>query len=357
MTLTDVAREADVSVATVSRAFKHPERLSERTRERVLRAAIQVNYPVTTPGNGLVFAIIAAETFNPVFSQYIGAVDEQAWQGGHRILLAGTAQDPVREREAIVALRPHADGILLLSPRSQADQIRDCVGSTPVVVSNGASSDYWPTVLMAADAGIAQAIEHLAALGHTHVAFAPGPANSWATQNRLAAMQEHCEIRGMRLTVVGNQAPTVQGGLGAAAAVAASGATAVVGYNDFVALGLRSGLQSMGLVCPGDISIIGIDNGDFAMVSEPPLASITTNIYQSASRAFSLLRTMVIEGNIIGRVERGESQLIVRASTGPAPVNENSLGGSSRTVSSRTAEEKSNSYDSIHSDGRESVDA
>lgn len=309
-----------MSIATASRAFKHPDRLSGRTRQRVLRAANQLNYPVAVRPDGLVFAVIAAETFNPVFSQYLGAVEEQAWQGGHRILLAGTAQDPVREREVVLALRPHSDGILLLSPRSSADEIRDYVGTTPVVVSNGASSDQWPTVLMAADAGIGQAIEHLSALGHSHVAFAPGSATSWANQNRQSALEYHTGVRGMKLTVVGNQAPTVQGGLSAAAAVAASGATAVVAYNDFVALGLRSGLQSLGLHCPADISIIGIDNGDFAIVSEPPLSSITTNIYQSANRAFSLLRTMVIDGNVIGRVERGESQLIVRASTAAARV-------------------------------------
>ncbi len=329
VTLADVARVAGVSVATVSRAFRHPERLSERTLQRVLHAASQVEYQVNSPVNGrtdgLVFALIAAETFNPVFSQYISAVDEQAWEGGHRVLLAGTGSDPVREREAIVALRPHADGILLISPRSGADEIYECIGDTPVVVSNGAASEHWPTVLMSSDLGIAQAIEHLAALGHGHVAFAPGPANSWATQDRLAAMTHHTKIRDIRLTVVGNQIPTVQGGLSASAAVAASGATAVIGYNDFIALGLRSGLKALGLRCPDDISIIGVDNGDFAIVSEPPLTSIATNIYESAKRAFSLLRTMVIEEKSIVRVEKRPSQLIVRASTGSAAVSRNTL--------------------------------
>lgn len=333
-TLFDIARAASVSTATVSRTFNYPDRVSARTRERVLSAAAQLNYThgATMPAHadGLVFAVIVAEIFNPVFGQYLGAIDEQAWQGGHRILLAGSAQDAAREQEAIIALRPHADGILLLSPRSSAEQICEAAGDTPVVVSNGASCENWPTVLMAADAGIGQAIEHLAALGHEHVAFAPGSSNSWANQNRESAMEHHTGMRNMRLTVVGNQAPTVQGGLSAAAAVAASGATAVIAYNDFVALGLLSGLKSLGLACPRDISIIGIDNGDFAVVSEPPLTSITTNIFQSASRAFSLLRTMVIEGIKIGRIESGDSQLIVRESTASASLRESSIKSSPR---------------------------
>ncbi|WP_253257417.1 substrate-binding domain-containing protein, partial [Arthrobacter sp. Hiyo1] len=81
-------------------------------------------------------------------------------------------------------------------------------------------------------------VEHLYALGHRKLAYIPGPASSWANSQRRAAITRFCADWGIELVTVGNQNATVDGGLAAAASVVASGATAVIAYNDLVAIGM-----------------------------------------------------------------------------------------------------------------------
>jgi LacI family transcriptional regulator len=118
--------------------------------------------------------------------------------------------------------------------------------------------------------------------------------------------------------MVGNQAASVLGGMSAAAAVVSSGATAVVAYNDLVALGVTSGARHLGRRCPEDLSVVGIDDIDMAAVSEPGLTSVKLAIDRSGALGLEMLLDL-ITGRPLAREEvRLESQLIVRRSTSPS---------------------------------------
>ncbi len=312
-TLTDVARRAGVSVATASRAFGEPERLAAGTRQRVLAAADELGYVgAQSAAARRTIGVVFPDVANPVYATTLKAIQAQAWHGRHRIVVFDADEDPRREREQIERAR-ELDGMLLCSPRLPDDDVLELVGSTPCVIVNR-SIDPLPSVLMDTEFGPTQAIEHLIALGHTHIAYASGPRGSWADVRRSHAIEQACERHGIRLSRLSHHAASIQGGRAAAAPTVASGATAVVAYNDLVALGLEAGLTELGLSCPDDMSIVGIDDIDLAGAVTPGLTTVRMPIDRCGSLAVELLVQALGGHSPTEPVVLG-SQLIVRSST------------------------------------------
>lgn len=314
-TLTEVARAAGVSLATASRAFKDPDRLAASTRERVQRAASELGY--TSGANGqrrTTFAVIVPDAANPIFASLIASMQAQAWSGRHRMMLVNTFEHPEREEEILQSLRTEVDGVVLASPRLSPDRIESAVGPLPLVALN-AELGFCPSVLMSADTGMRQAFEHLHALGHRSLTFVPGPSSAWSTRRRQSVATELAQEWNIDLTVVGNQAATVNGGLAAAASVASSGSTAVLAYNDLVALGVQAGLRQLGRHCPSDLSIIGIDDLDIAAVAEPGLTSVRVSIPGGGALALNLLTDLISGKHVPSEPLLQDSQLIVRGTT------------------------------------------
>ncbi|MFJ4223552.1 LacI family DNA-binding transcriptional regulator [Microbacterium sp. NPDC089695] len=313
-TLTDVARHAGVSIATASRAFGEPDRLAPATLDRVLDAASELGYasPQSSSTATRTFGVVLPDVANPVYGTLLKAIQGQAWHGRHRIVVFDADEDLRREREQIEQARK-LDGMLLCSPRLPDADVLDLVGDTPCVVVNR-QIDGAVCVVMDTEHGPAQAIEHLAALGHTHIAYASGPRGSWADVRRADTVARACERHGIRLTRLSHQAASIQGGRAAAAPAAASGATAVVAYNDLVALGLEAGMLELGRRCPADVSIVGIDDIDLAGAVTPALTTVRMPIDRSGTVAVDLLLQR-LAGDDIDDVPPLASQLIVRAST------------------------------------------
>ncbi|MDN4616340.1 LacI family DNA-binding transcriptional regulator [Leifsonia sp. F6_8S_P_1B] len=312
-TLTDVARRAGVSIATASRAFGEPDRLASATRDRVLHAANELGYDSPQAATATrSFGVIVPDVANPVYATLLKAIHTQAWHGRHRTVLFDADEDRRREREQIERARK-LDGMLLCSPRLPDDEVLELVGDVPVVVVNR-RIDGVPCVLMDMENGPQQAVEHLAALGHTHIAYAAGPPGSWADGQRAATITKACERFGIRLTPLSHQAASIQGGRAAAAPAAASGATAVIAYNDLVALGLEAGMADLGRSCPADISIIGIDDIDMASAVNPGLTTVKMPIERCGALAVELL-LQVMAGAALTETATLGSQLIVRGTT------------------------------------------
>jgi DNA-binding LacI/PurR family transcriptional regulator len=312
-TLKEVASQAGVSLATASRAFKDSDLLAPGTRQKVIDAAMKVGYDVPNPSRSKTIAVIVPDIANAVYAAFIKSVQDKAWPERHRMVLADTGEDPARELAFMRGLGKDADGIIICSPRSTPTDITRAAGEIPLVVVNGTASPA-PSVLMDVRQGLRQAVEHLYSLGHRHIAYVPGPATAWANRTRLGTLTELAAEWKMKLTSVGNQAATVQGGLAAAAAVVATGATAAIAYNDLVALGLQSGARSLGRKCPDDLSIMGIDDLDVAAVSDPGLTSIRVAIRQSGALSLEVLLELMAGKAPTPSVFSLDSQLIVRGS-------------------------------------------
>ena len=314
-TLTDVARRAGVSLATASRAFGEPDRLASATRQRVLDAAAELGYETGhSSASEKTFGVVVPDVASPVYATLLKGIQAQTWHGRHTTALFDTDESLTREREQITRARKF-DGMLLCSPRLPEEEVRALAGDTPYVVLNRII-DGAHCVVMDTEHGPQQAVEHLFALGHRHIAYAAGPANSWADIRRGDAISRACEQLGMQMTRLTHQSASIQGGRAAAATVLASGATAMIAYNDLIALGVEAGIADLGRSCPEDLSIIGNDDIDMASAQRPGLTTVRLAIERCGSLGVEML-LQAIAGTAPASVVELGSQLIVRGSTAP----------------------------------------
>ncbi len=264
---------------------------------------------------------------NAVFAALIKAIQNQAWHGRHRMVLADTPESSSRERDHLESLADGVDGIILCSPRLPPDQIHHLVGNAPLVVINGEA-------------------DHAARRAHgrrrrdppgRRAPLRPRPPQSsrtfpdrprpGPTASGCAAITRFCAEWGIELVTVGNQNATVDGGLAAAASVVASGATAVIAYNDLVAIGMLAGARTLGYHCPEDISVVGIDDLDIAAAAEPGLTSIRVPIERSGSLGLELLLEQMAGKPTATEAVHLSSQLIVRGSTFAARTADHAIQG------------------------------
>ncbi|MEU4329658.1 LacI family DNA-binding transcriptional regulator [Nonomuraea dietziae] len=323
VTIRDVARASGVHVSTVSRTFSAPHLVNAETRTRVLAVAEGLGYRpnraarALTTGRTHNLGLIVADIANPFFPPLIKAAQAQARERDYHVFVADTDEDPLLEQELIETLCKQVDGVLLCSPRLSNRVIERLRAQVPFVVVNRRLKGL-TTVLMDVGQGAGVAVEHVAGLGHRRMALLTGPAGSWTSgEIRQAATDRTAEL-GVELTVIGPNEPTEHGGLAAAHAVAASGVTAVLCYNDLVALGLIEGLRERGVDVPGDVSVIGVDDSLPGRLSRPKLTTITMPTAAAGRMAVDLLLA-TIAGPAAGAPPRTtvrlETGLLIREST------------------------------------------
>lgn len=166
--------------------------------------------------------------------------------------------------------------------------------------------------------GMRQVYAHLRALGHRRVGYVGGPTRSWSNDQRVAALRalaaQHSDTD---LVDLGCFAPYVSGGIAVGDLVVASGATAVVAFNDMVALELLDRLRSRGCRVPHDISVVGVDDIVVASLTSPPLTTVRLPVVESGRAGVDLLLSIVQERAAPPSPHLLEAHLVVRGSTGP----------------------------------------
>ncbi len=289
-TIYDVARLAGVNASTVSRALSKPGRVSAKTQKKIEDAAVELNYRVNPfaralpTGRTSTVGLIVSDITNPAYFDVIRGAESAASDQDYTLVLAESAESA--EIELVVAQRMMAtvDGIILASPRLSEQQILALAAKKPVVVINRQVEGVH-SVVADVDTGVTEAVRHLAALGHTSLVYVAGPERSWMSAHRWESIRERCEWSGLGAEQVGSGIPTVDGGRRAAAAIRASGATAVVCYNDLMAIGLMQELQLAGIQVPEDVSILGFDNIFGSDFTTPPLSTIRSPLRDSGATA------------------------------------------------------------------------
>ncbi|MDA8438758.1 MAG: LacI family DNA-binding transcriptional regulator [Propionibacterium sp.] len=323
-TLQSIAARLGLDPSTVSRAFNEPHRVSERTRRRVADVAEEMGYRPNGAARALAtgktnaIGVVIPDVANPVFPAFVKSAQTRAWRNGQTVLLADTDESPPREREIVKRLIPQTDGLVLCSSRLPEDELAELAARAHLVLVNRSAPGVSSVLLDAAD-GIRQAMDHLVALGHRRIAYVAGPDHSWSTPERRRLLGIQAERLRVELVTVGPFAPTYEGGLGAAGFVRDSGATAVVAYNDLLALGIQSALATMGIAVPDDMSVIGVDDIAMAAISTPALTTIRLAMGMAGEAAIRMM------GQALAGIETEPTtvtlatQLIVRSSTGHPP--------------------------------------
>lgn len=281
VTIYDIARAADVSPSTVSRALHKPGRINAATAQHIRDTARELGYRINPLARALptgrtrMLGLLLSDITNPVFFDLVRGAERVTAQRGYTLVIAESQETPALELEIADRLLPSVDGLVLVASRLDDDQVRRLDQQRPLLVVNRAVPEVAgivPDVLP----GIRAALDHLAELGHRALAFLSGPANSWMSRLRWDALLDEAPQRGMTIVEIGPGEPTTEGGRQSLRRILASGVTAVVAYNDLMAIGLLQASKAADIAVPGRLSIVGFDDIFGSDFTTPPITTIRT---------------------------------------------------------------------------------
>jgi DNA-binding LacI/PurR family transcriptional regulator len=320
VTLHDVAREAGVAVSTVSRALSNPDRVSPRTRAHVRAVAQRLDYQpnriaqALPSGRTQMLALLVPDITNPHHFGLVRGAEAQARAAGYTLVIGDTQESPELESVHAQRLGSVVDGIVLAASRLPEDDLRALGSRRPVVLFNR-EVDGFPGVVTDSADGARQIVQHLAALGHRSVAYLAGPVDLWSDGVRWRALSASAERAGMAIVRLGPFSPTVEHGAAAADVGLASAATALVAFNDLLAIGVLRRLERLGVDVPGQLSVVGFDDIFGSDFCHPPLTTVTSPV----DRAGRTLIDLLLGDTHPARQVVLPTPLRVRDSTGPVP--------------------------------------
>jgi LacI family transcriptional regulator, repressor for deo operon, udp, cdd, tsx, nupC, and nupG len=332
-TIHDVAARCGVAASTVSRAFSRPERVNHATRQRVLDAAAELGYrpnPIARAlpsGRTRTLGLLVPDITNPFFFELIRGAEKAAATSGYTLVLADTDESDDTETTIVERLTRAVDGFVLASSRLSDNQLRAAHETVPLVLVNRRVSPV-PGVLIDSANGTRQAAEHLASLGHSRIAYLAGPRASWSDARRWRALQSVARRRHLEVSRIGPLSPTVDGGVSAADAVLLENVTAVVTFNDLLAIGVLRRLRARGIRVPDELSVVGCDDIFGADFCDPPLTTLTSPIDTAGRAAVDLLLDRIDQNRPSVRPAAHQpgsrdvvlpTRLTIRDSTGHAP--------------------------------------
>lgn len=323
VTIRDVAKAAGVSASTVSRSLSGSELVDPRTRDHVLRVADELGYLPNRAARGLItgrtgnLGLILPDLANPFFPEVVKGVQARAREADHSVFLADTDEDPSAELGLVRALAKQVDGIILCSPRMSTEDMRAAASCATVVAVHRRGAQI-PAITVDNAGGMRQAVAHLAALEHRRIGYVAGPRSSWSNRERARGIRAAAEAEGVELVEIGNVPPQFEGGVAAADLVVAAKVTAVVAYNDLVAMGLMTRLTSRGIAVPGELSVVGIDDIPMSAMFSPALTTVSVPKEQTGRAAVELLLQLLDEPGARPPRREVPTHLLVRNTTAVA---------------------------------------
>jgi LacI family transcriptional regulator len=302
VTMADVAREAGVSSMTVSRVINNKGEVSPITRQRVLEIIERLGYRPSGIARGLAtqrtgtLGLVVPDVANPFFSDVARGVEHVAYAEGYNTFLCNTEEDPHRELAVLKSLEEkRVDGLVLCSSRLDDGELRAVVAWHPtvVLVNRRLGGDCVRSVLVDDETGGRLATQHLLQAGHRAVGFLAGPTVSHSGRQRAEGYRAALAAAGLPYNPawVRHCPPVVEGGQEAAREllIAHSELTALVCYNDLVAVGVLQACASLGRQVPGDVAIVGYDDIPLSALVTPPLTTCRVPRYELGVQAVRLL--------------------------------------------------------------------
>ncbi|MDN3496836.1 LacI family DNA-binding transcriptional regulator [Planococcus sp. APC 4015] len=323
-TIGDVARSAGVSRATVSRVLNGRSTVDAALVARVEATIAALEYRPSETARNLslgrtnTVALVVPDLGNPMFQAILRGATRAAAEDGFQVLVADTQERPEVEKRAAIDARRRCDALLLCAPRMNDDDLAEVLRQArPLTIVNRAVDDAVPQVAMDYRHAIRLVADHLAGLGHRRILYLGGPITSASNQLRLRGIDDaEREHPGMVIErrEVGS---SLDAGWEVTDDVLESGATAVIAYNDLVAIGLLSRLDDLGVAVPGRLSVVGVDDIPFARFSRPHLTTVSVPQDELGTAAWAQLRG-ALAGEAPGEAVWVQGRLVERHSTGPA---------------------------------------
>lgn len=324
-TIYDIAELAGVNPSTVSRALSKPGRVSQKTEARIRAAADRLDFQFNPMARALptgrshTLGLMVADITNPVIFGIVRGAEHAAAAAGYTLVIAESQESGEAEEKAVSRLVPSVDGLILATTRLSDERIAQLAERKPLVLINRAV-DGVAGVLPDVESGVRELVEHLADLGHQSIAYLSGPVTSWISQRRWEVMLEATESRGIGLVEIGPLSPTIEGGRDSLRRVLAARASAVVAFNDLMAIGLIQAASAAGTTVPQELSIAGFDDIFGSELVVPALTTVRAQLQLAGERAVG--RIFEALGESVEKVDEEPlaTTLIVRGSTGAPGV-------------------------------------
>jgi DNA-binding LacI/PurR family transcriptional regulator len=328
MKIQEVAKRANVSVATVSRTLNHDPRVSPATAERVWVAVKELKYIPNFQARSLVsgksrlIGLIVSDITNPFFPELVKGFEDVAVEHGYDLIVASTGYDEERMAGCVrrmIERKVDAVAIMTSEMKQPLTEQLERRALPMVFLDLGQPGKLVSNIRVNYQVGIELAVQHLLELGHQRIAFISGPEHLKSALVRRSAFLQCLAGRDQRYVEQGDH--KIEGGFEAMERLLQVDPrpTAVLASNDLTAVGALRAIHHAGLRVPDDISVIGFDDIILAQFTDPPLTTVRLSRTEIARRSFHSLIT-AIEGREDGTEVVVDTTLVVRESTGKAPV-------------------------------------
>ncbi len=324
--LVDVARDAGVSPATVSRAITQPDLLSRETLARVRASAQRLGYSpdaaarALASGRSMTIGAVMPTLDNAIFSRALQAMQLRLAAEGYQLLVASHDYSERAEAEAVrVLLSRGVDGLMLVGAERAPETHRMLQSAGVPVVLTWCGRPDTPSVTIDNEQAGALAAEHLVSLGHRRIGMISGEHRFNDRQRaRMKGARDYLERVGIGLpqALTSQQPTSIAGGRNGCAVLLglAEPPTAVIGGIDLIAIGCIVEAQARGIAVPDDLSVAGIDDVDMSAHMSPPLTTVHVPTAQIGAEAARKL-VEVLQGRETEATTTLPVELVVRRST------------------------------------------
>ncbi|BBU41331.1 MULTISPECIES: LacI family DNA-binding transcriptional regulator [Aeribacillus] len=322
--ISDVAKMANVSTATVSRVLSNSGNVKKETAEKVLEAIKKLNYQPNLLARQLrrletkTVLVVVPDITNTFFSKILRGIEQVAIENDYEVLLGDTGNSLEREKGYLDILRQKkADGMILLTARLESHLLEEISHEFPVVLACEylEGSDI-PTVSIDNISSARKATEYLISLGHKRIGFLSGPMDVILSRDRLKGFKQ-----GMMQHDIAIEPNLIQEGdfsfesgfnLMTKLLALTEPPTAVFASSDEMAIGAIKAIKAKGLKVPDDISIVGFDDIKFASIFEPALTTVSQPMFEIGQKAMELLIKLIQKDKLEKSQYILEDQLVIR---------------------------------------------
>jgi LacI family transcriptional regulator len=321
-TIRDVARRAQVSVASVSRALNNLANVSEQTRARVADAVRELGYVPHAGARSLSLArtnaigVVLPDLHGEFFSEIVRGMDKEASSHGYLLLLSNMHTGTAQSTNVLTALRGRVDGMIVMAPHLSKDELAATLPArTPVILVNTLSEGHSGIRLDNA-AGARAVAQHFVERGRKRIVHIAGPEGNIDAEERAAAFRKALAGKGIHLEVVQGDF-TEESGEAAIRSLIGSGTAfdAVFAANDMMASGALQALRDAGIAVPKDVAVAGFD--DIPLARYIGLTTVRVRIAELGERAVQRLLGILEGDDEAGSQELHSPELVIRTTTLP----------------------------------------
>lgn len=331
-TILDVAALANVSKATVSRAFSSPEKVNPDTRNRIMQAARRLQYQpnvlaramITKQSGNFAFIIYGEQApviTNPFYGEILESVVSTAVEMSRSMFIV--SDDKIHTDSSSLVLQKQVDGIIFASQPNSQMLLRSSEKGIPHVLINHMTDLSESYSLLCDDyEGMKQAVNHLAELGHRRIGFLNGDFTEFIKLRRYQGFVQAMAQNNLRFdpdiaVISGSSVPEAMESTKSLLLAGGNPPTAVVCANDTLAIGAMKAASRMGLKVPEDFSVIGFDDSSFCTISDPELTSIQIDKRRMGQLAVECLVAQIERREWPQPTITMETNIVVRDSTAP----------------------------------------